>query len=167
MNRVWKLALMSAFLLIIDQISKGTVQSTMNFGDKLEVFEGFFRFSYVKNPELAFGMLQDGPDWLKMILTKIIPLFISLWMVYLVWVLRKTNEFLCSFGYALVFTGALGNLLDRWSYGYVVDFIEFYFNDHVFPAFNIADLCLFIAGNVFILDFIIYYINSKIDEGLG
>jgi signal peptidase II len=94
--------------------------------------------------------------------------FLALPVVFCGWVfymLVKTlkGPFYMSLAYALILAGATGNLIDRFSLGYVVDFLMFYWKDesHHFPAFNVADSCITIAGFLLVLDFFIQLKHKK------
>ncbi len=79
------------------------------------------------------------------------------------------GPFYMSLAYALILAGATGNLIDRFSLGYVVDFLMFYWKteDNHFPAFNVADSCITIAGFLLVLDFFIQLKNKKANDDVS
>ena len=90
-------------------------------------------------------------------------------LIYLIWKERHKSLLLCT-AYSLVFAGAVGNLIDRISLDYVVDFLDFYIGDKHFPSFNIADSSISIAAGLLILDFILSFKKAGYpheDEGQG
>lgn len=165
MARFWSLSLLIATLIIVDQLSKGAVQSSFAFGETLPVIDGFFSFAYVKNTGAAFGFMADGPLWFRQTFFLALPVLFSGWIFYL---LIKTlkEAFYVSLAYALILAGATGNLIDRFSLGYVVDFLLFYWKDESnhFPAFNVADSCISIAAVLLIFDFLVQFKHKRLGE---
>lgn len=154
MARFWTLSLVMATLIIVDQLSKGAIQSSLYYGQTIPVIEGFFSIAYVKNTGAAFGFGADGANWFRYIFFFALPVLFCGWILYL---LIKTlkGPFYVSLAYALILAGATGNLIDRFSLGYVVDFLMFYWKEEAnhFPAFNVADSCITIAAGLLIIDF--------------
>ena len=162
MARFWALCLLMATLIIVDQLSKGAIQSSLYYGQTIPVIDGFFSIAYVKNPGAAFGFMADGPLIFRQIFFLGLPVVFCFWILFL---LIKTlkGAFYLSLAYALIIAGAVGNLIDRFSLGYVVDFLMFYWKDESnhFPAFNVADSCITIAAALLIYDFFVQIKNKK------
>lgn len=156
MARFWSLSLMMATLIIVDQLSKGAIQQSFYYGETLPVIKGFFSLAYVKNTGAAFGFGQDGPTWFRQIFFLGLPVIFCGWIFYLL-VKTLKGPFYISLAYALIIAGAVGNLIDRFSLGYVVDFLMFYWKDESnhFPAFNVADSCITVAAGLLIIDFFV------------
>lgn len=154
MARFWTLSLLMAALIIIDQLSKGAIQSSLFYGQSIPVIEGFFSIAYVKNTGAAFGFMAGSHEIVRQILFLALPVIFCGWIFYL---LIKTlkGPFYISLAYALIIAGAIGNLIDRFSLGYVVDFLLFYWKNESndFPAFNVADSCITVAAGLLIIDF--------------
>lgn len=126
--------LCSLVLVGIDQVTKYWAQTKLQPLGCIDVIKGVFSFTYVENQGAAFGILQ-GQQYLFVVLTAIV-LIGGIWYV----VHHKiTDPWLLSSG-AAVFAGAVGNLIDRIRFSYVVDFLEFRFM--TFPVFNVADCCV-------------------------
>lgn len=156
MKRIWRYSLFIVSIVLIDQFSKGYVQSTFHLAESFEVIKGFLNITYVQNPGAAFGILSDAPKYIQVPIFIGVPIIAIIWLTYLIWTLKNDKKaWLVSFGYALIFTGALGNLLDRLSYGYVVDFLDFHWRGSHFPAFNIADVAISISAVILLIDFFI------------
>jgi signal peptidase II len=138
----------------MDQLSKGAIQTSLFYGETIPVVKGFFSIAYVKNTGAAFGFGANGPEWFRQIFFLGLPVFFCGWIF---WLLIKTlkGPFYISLAYALIIAGATGNLIDRFSLGYVVDFLMFYWKEEAnhFPAFNVADSCISIAAGLLIIDF--------------
>lgn len=162
MARFWALSLLMAALIIIDQLSKGAIQESLYFGQTIPVIKGFFSIAYVKNTGAAFGFGAQNSEWFRIIFFKILPIIFCGWIFWLLIKSLKGPAYL-SLAYALIIAGAIGNLIDRFLMGYVVDFLMFYWKDEAnhFPAFNIADSCITIAAGLLIIDFFIQHKAKK------
>lgn len=154
MARFWTLSLLMATLIIVDQLSKGAIQSSLFYGQTIPVIKGFFSIAYVKNTGAAFGFGQDGPEWFRQTFFLGLPVIFCGW-IFVMLVKTLKGPFYISLAYALIIAGAVGNLIDRFSLGYVVDFLMFYWKDenNHFPAFNVADSCITVAAGLLIIDF--------------
>ncbi|CAG9295809.1 signal peptidase II [Celerinatantimonas diazotrophica] len=144
---------LSAVMLLIDQISKHIVASSMALFQS-ETVTSFFNLVYVHNYGAAFSFLdsQGGMQrWFFSALAVVVCLV-------LVWCLKRMREPqpLSAAGYALVISGALGNVIDRLLYGYVIDFLDFHYGSYHWPAFNVADSCICIGAVLLILDSFIH-----------
>jgi signal peptidase II len=129
--------------LILDQITKYLI--IINFpeiGTTLPLVTDIFHFTYVQNTGAAFSLFTGGVDWLKWL-----SLIVSIGLMLYVWYnpkLRIAEQL----GYGFILAGAFGNGIDRFLFGYVVDFLDFRLIN--FPIFNIADICINF-GIVFLL----------------
>lgn len=154
MARFWSLCLLIATLIIADQLSKGAIQSSLYWGQSIPVIDGFFSIAYVKNTGAAFGFGAEAHVLFRQIMFLALPVVFCGWIFYAL-VKSLKGPFYVSLAYALILAGATGNLIDRFSLGYVVDFLLFYWKDESnhFPAFNIADSCITVAAGLLIIDF--------------
>jgi signal peptidase II len=154
MARFYKLLVMVCFLIIIDQLTKGWAQSALQFKPSISVLDGFFQLTYVENRGAAWGALADAPKWIQDLVLRLLTSAFTCWVIYM---LIKTikGPFHMSLAYALIVAGAIGNLIDRFFLGYVIDFLDFYHGYYHFPAFNVADSCISIAAGLLIFDMII------------
>jgi signal peptidase II len=139
-----RLSIIGVLALLIDIISKLLVINLMNEYESIKVIENFFSLTYVKNTGVAFSLL-DGMGILIIIVTIVILYFLGkyLWN-------NKVSK-IDSIGYGLIIGGAVGNLIDRVVYGYVIDFFDFKIFGYDYPVFNLADT--FIVIGVIILLF--------------
>lgn len=154
MDRIWKMSLLITTIILADQFTKGAIQQSFFLGESVPVIEGLFNLTYVRNSGAAFGMGRNSSDLVRIVFFLIIPVLACLWMIFLIWIERKRNALLC-LAYSLIFAGAVGNLIDRFSLKYVVDFLDFHYKGSHFPAFNIADASISIAAALLIIDFFI------------
>ncbi len=160
MNRIWKMSLLITFLIILDQLTKGAIQSSFYVGESVPVIDGFFNFTYVKNPGAAFGLGASASLTVRQVFFLWVPVLACIWLLTLIWKTRLTNLLLCV-AYSLILSGAIGNLIDRFSLGYVVDFLDFYYGRSHFPAFNVADSAITVGAAFMIIDMLIELKQKK------
>jgi len=135
--------------LLLDQISKQWVANSFDLYESVNLLP-FFSFTYVHNPGAAFSFLADQGGWQRWFFTAIA---VVACIIFTVW-LAKTpkQQVLLSLALSLMLSGALGNLIDRVLFGYVIDFLDFHWAGYRFPAFNLADSAIFIGAALMILD---------------
>lgn len=153
MQRIWSMSLLITAIILIDQFTKGAVQANFYHGESITVIDGLFNLTYVRNPGAAFGMGANAHDSLRAIFFLALPVLACFWLIWLMWQTRHNNLLLC-LAYSLIFAGAVGNLIDRFTLDYVVDFLDFHWYGKHFPAFNVADSAISIAAVLLIIDFI-------------
>ena len=125
-------------ILFLDQVSKWLAVNHLESHQILSVIPGFFNLVLVKNRGMAFGILnQSGSGFCCyfLIATTIAAIGVILFFFY--WV--KENQKWLTIGLSLILGGAIGNLVDRVRFGYVIDFLDFFLKDFHWPAFNVAD----------------------------
>ncbi|WP_341326532.1 signal peptidase II [Methylotuvimicrobium sp. KM2] len=133
---------LSFVVLILDQITKLAVAANMQLYQSIQVLP-FFNLTYVHNTGAAFSFLSEAGGWQRWFfaaLAFVISIVITMWLARL-----KRHETLLAVSLALVLGGAVGNLIDRLAYGYVIDFLDVYYQDWHWPAFNIADSAITIG----------------------
>jgi len=135
--------------LVADQVTKQLIVSNMDLYQSIDILP-FFNLTYVHNLGAAFSFLADQGGWQRWFFTAIAAIAS---IVFIVW-LAKTpkQQTLLSVAFALMLSGAMGNLIDRVLFGYVIDFLDFYGFGYHFPAFNIADSMIFIGAALMIFD---------------
>lgn len=134
--------------IVIDQITKWIASSNLAMHDPVPVAPSF-NFTLMHNHGAAFSFLSDAGGWQRWFFT-IVAAVIS--VVLVVWIVRlKDHEKWLGIGLSLVLGGAIGNLIDRVSYGYVVDFIQWYYDRFYWPAFNIADSAIFVGTGILLV----------------
>ncbi len=138
----------SALVIVLDQLSKAWITSHFVYGEKFYVLS-VFDVVLAHNTGAAFSFLHDAGGMQRWLFS-IIAIVASIWIV---WLLRTHSaQTLFAFALSLILGGAVGNLIDRVSYGYVVDFLSFHWNTHYFPAFNVADSAITVGAGLLILD---------------
>ncbi len=127
---------LAAFLLIADLLTKQWALAHLILHEPIAVF-AHFNLTLVYNSGAAFSMLSNESGWQRWFLSGV-ALIVSVFII--VWLKRVPDAPTAhKIGLACVLGGALGNAIDRLYLGYVIDFLDFYYADWHFPAFNIAD----------------------------
>lgn len=139
---------LSAVIIVLDQLSKLAIINYFQQGDTLALIE-FFNLVRAHNTGAAFSFLSDAGGWQRWMFSAI-ALTAALWIVRLL--RQHGQQTLFCLALALVLGGALGNLIDRVAYGYVVDFLDFYWDGYHFPAFNVADSVISVGAALLLLD---------------
>lgn len=147
MSRYRVLAIVTAVSLVLDQATKLYVDANFELYESIPVIEGWFHLTYIRNKGAAFGILSSGA--LR------IPFFIGVAVIALaaiLWYLRslRADQKLAAFALALIFSGALGNLIDRIRLGEVIDFLDVFWRHHHWPAFNVADSAICVGVTLLI-----------------
>jgi signal peptidase II len=138
----------SAIVVALDLYTKRLVQQAFEYGDHYTV-TSFFDLVRYHNEGAAFSFLANAGGWQKLFFTGISVIA----TVVIIYLLKKhTQNKLFCFGLALVLGGALGNLYDRVTLGYVVDFLYFYYQQYAWPAFNVADSAICVGVGILLLD---------------
>lgn len=151
--------MVTAVLVVVDQLTKNWAVMQLHNADRvISVIDGVFEFRYAENPGVAFSMLE-GQRWIFVPATVLIGGLIVTMMLRSP--LRRYRLFIITC--VLILSGAIGNLIDRIAYGYVIDFLYFRLID--FPIFNFADCCVVIgAGLLFV--FLLFVMKEDDDTPL-
>jgi signal peptidase II len=150
LKRLYFLSLTAAVILI-DLWTKWLVVQRIDLHESVPIIPGFFQLVHVRNTGAAFGIGANTDS-------RIIPLLlnggaIAVFCVVVVYALRSAvTDRLLQSGLHLILGGAIGNLLDRFRFGYVVDFLDVYVRNHHWPAFNVADSAICIGIGLLFLD---------------
>lgn len=133
-----KIMIVFAITLFLDQLSKSIIASTIKLGESIKVIKDFFYITYIHNYGAAWGIFTNRNTLL--IIVSIIFIIIVYRFMY---VFEKNKRNSIAFG--LILSGIVGNLIDRWLFGYVRDFIDFKIFKYDYPVFNIADMAVVIG----------------------
>ena len=148
-NTAWRWWWLILLLIGLDQLTKQLVHQNMALYDSIELLP-FFNLTYVRNYGAAFSFLSDAGGWQRWfftILAVVISTVIAVWMSRL-----PRQQIKLGLALSLVFAGAIGNLIDRSIYGYVIDFFHLYYQTWHYPSFNIADSAICIGAALIIWD---------------
>jgi signal peptidase II len=153
LSSAWRWFVLAAAVVLADQLSKALVLGRFALGERLEV-TGFFNMVLVYNKGAAFSFLSEAGGWQT-------PLLIAFALVAIgilgTLIVRSPRRRLMCTGFALVLGGALGNLIDRFRYGQVVDFLDFHAAGWHWPAFNVADSAITIGALLLILEGFVHH----------
>lgn len=140
---------LSLLAVILDQGSKLAITSSMQLYQSIPVIP-YFNLTYVHNKGAAFSFLSEAGGWQRWFfagLALVISGVIAVWLARL-----KSHETLLAAALSLVLGGAIGNLIDRLAYGYVIDFLDVYYQTWHWPAFNIADSAITLGVILMLVD---------------
>ncbi|MHB8764267.1 MAG: signal peptidase II [Deferrisomatales bacterium] len=150
-RRLVPFAVVAAAVVGLDQATKAWVDAAFQLYESRPVVEGLFHLTYVRNPGAAFGLLAGwGAQWRQ-------PFFVGITAVALgaiLWILARleAGRPWTLAALALVFGGAVGNLIDRIAWGEVIDFLDVFWRGYHWPAFNVADSAITVGMTILIAD---------------
>lgn len=147
---LWGIALL---VVVVDQVTKIWAQANFVYGEPFPV-TSFFYFTLRYNEGAAFSFLAGAGGWQRWIFTAIASVVSVVLMIWIARIYRQPGKRLEALALALILGGAVGNLYDRITLGHVVDFIVLHYQEHEWPAFNIADSGICIGAALLILDMI-------------
>jgi signal peptidase II len=140
---------LSLAVVVLDQVTKFLVTRLLDLYERVVVLP-VLDFTLLHNTGAAFSLLADASGWQRVFF---ITLGIAVSVGLTVWIWRQPRgERLLPIALALIIGGAIGNVIDRVVYGYVVDFIHVHWGSAYFPAFNIADSAITVGAGLLILD---------------
>ena len=141
--------LMMAAVLLLDQLSKWGVQTSMQIDESFDVIPGFFRITYLHKTGAAWSMLEG-----KMVFFYLISIVFLIGMLYFY---RTTDhrDRLTRIGVVLMMAGTLGNFIDRLIFQYVRDFLDFIIFGYDFPVFNVADISPCVGVGLIVLSMVL------------
>ena len=139
----------AAFGLVFDQLTKLYVDRTMQLFQSIPVLDNFFHITYVRNRGAAFSFLSHA-SWR-------LPFFIGVSLIAAIVIIIAYNKLrddqrLAQVSLAMIFSGAVGNLIDRVRLGEVIDFLDAHWYQHHWPAFNVADSLICVGVFLLALD---------------
>jgi signal peptidase II len=147
MPEIWT----AAAIVVLDQTTKAIVKYGLPLHESVTVIPGFFDFTHVRNTGAAFGMLNNIDFAYKPAVMVIVAL-VALAAVASYALTLPATQRIARYGLALILGGAIGNLIDRATMGYVVDFVDVYWRGVHFWAFNVADSAITVGVALMLLD---------------
>ena len=151
------LAAFAALIVILDQITKYITVANIPLGEVIPFWDGVFHFTYLRNTGMAFSMLEGG-RWFFLVLT-IAAFLLMGFALKKGWITHPTGLW----ALASIAGGAVGNLIDRVLYGYVIDMIEVEFMR--FAVFNVAD-CFVVCGAILLVIYTFFF-DKPVKEETG
>lgn len=156
MRKAGNLIILILGIVLLDQWSKLMIINNYSLGESKSIIDNILNFTFVVNKGAAFSFAHDFSDTTRLIMLKILPIFICFYIAYLI---IKEYSSKMSYVYAMILGGAIGNLIDRIRLNYVVDFIDVYHKDWHYATFNVADSFVFVGG---VLLFIMLFKKEKV-----
>jgi len=144
---VWLSATLAAIGL--DQLSKHAIEQHLPMNG-IQPLLPVLELTRLHNPGAAFSFLAGASGWQRWFFTGLACLVSAALVVWLARLERRANVVAC--GIALIIAGALGNVIDRVRFGYVVDFILVHWHNAYFPAFNVADSSITVGAALLLID---------------
>ncbi|MBE9546522.1 MAG: lipoprotein signal peptidase [Proteobacteria bacterium] len=141
----------AAFVVLLDQITKFYISSSMSVYDSTPVIDGFFNITYVRNAGAAFGFLAKASPMIRSLFLIGVTIAVILLIIYYIWKI-KAEEKLFVLPLSLILGGAVGNLIDRIRFGEVIDFLDFYIGSCHWPAFNVADSAISVGAIILVFE---------------
>lgn len=143
-----KIYLLAIIGIILDQTTKLLITSLLKLNEIVNVINGFFSITYVRNTGAAWGMFSNNT-----LLLSIISILFLIFFIKYIEELSKVS-FFYEIAFGLIVGGIVGNLIDRLFRGYVIDFFRFIILDYNYPIFNIADTLIVIGVIILIINFV-------------
>lgn len=140
---------LALLVVVLDQLTKYLADSLLIYGQPLVVLPSF-NLTLLYNRGAAFSFLSDASGWQRwffVVVSITASVLLTLWLRHL-----KPGQVLLAAALALVLGGAVGNLIDRLWFGHVIDFIQVYYQEYYWPAFNIADSAISVGAVLLIWD---------------
>ncbi|WP_454063496.1 signal peptidase II [Candidatus Nitrospira salsa] len=135
------LAIVSVIIIVVDQVTKSYIATTMYLHQSITIIPEYFSLTYIRNPGAAFGILASSSSGFRMVFFLITSIF-ALGLLITIFVRLQPNDWWGQLTISSIFGGAIGNLIDRLQFGEVIDFLDFYINGYHWPAFNVADMAI-------------------------
>jgi len=158
-NKYTKLAGISGLIVLADQVTKTVILNGLPLFQSIPVIPGFFNIIHIQNPGGAFGFLAGQSPEIRTVVFLLIS-SLALGLVFYFYKNTPRTHPVLATGFAMIFGGAIGNLIDRVRLGRVVDFLDFYVGKYHWPAFNVADSAI----SVGIVIFLFYLLFGKLPE---
>ena len=149
-----KLFSIAWIVIIFDQITKLAILKNIVLYHSIEIIPGFFNITHILNPGGAFGFMANQSAGIRSMLFIVVS-SLAIGLIFYFYYTTPPGYPLLQTGFALIFGGAIGNMIDRLRFGQVVDFLDFYLGKLHWPAFNVADsaistgICIFIIHILF------------------
>ena len=147
-------------LIVLDQITKAAIVAKFFLHESYTVIDGFLNLDYVMNPGAAFGFLANMSETFRYCFFTGITALVILLIIYYI-VKSRSQNMLYIMSLTLIFSGAVGNLIDRIRFGAVVDFLDFYVRTWHWPAFNVADSSISLGAVLMIWGMIVQHKKEK------
>lgn len=154
---------LSLLTVVLDQLTKLIAEAELLLHKPVAIFPGL-NFTLMYNKGAAFSFLSNAGGWQRILfvtLSTVISIFLFFWLKQITQDAKQQHNHLLQIAIAFILGGAIGNLIDRATTGAVVDFIQVYYTNNYFPAFNIADSAITLGAGLLILDMLMESKRNK------
>ncbi len=141
---------LSLVVIVLDQLTKRIAVAYLEYA-RPKVVMPYLDFTLLHNTGAAFSFLANAGGWQRWLFVSL-GIAVSALVVYWVPRLPQKGQARLAAALALIMGGALGNVIDRLAYGYVIDFIHAHYDKHYWPAFNVADMAISVGAALLIID---------------
>jgi len=150
-RKYWVLLIFCLGILLLDQWTKSLIVERLPLYQRVEVIQGFFNLTHVRNTGGAFGIFGGERSGIGSLIFVAVSL-IAIGAIIFLFIRIREDEKILALSFSLVLSGAIGNLIDRLRYGEVVDFLDFHLSIYHWPAFNVADSVICIGIGLMALE---------------
>ncbi|MCC6933943.1 MAG: signal peptidase II [Deltaproteobacteria bacterium] len=161
MKKLMFSCLLFLVILVLDQVTKYWAAITLAEGKGIEVIPGLFNFTLVYNRGAAFGMFSQLPDLPRRLILGVVSI-IALFVVFRFMLQDAKKDKSSLIGLVMILSGAVGNIIDRFRFDSVVDFLDFYIGTYHWPAFNIADSSICVGVAILLIKMLFFSQASKL-----
>ncbi len=154
---------LSVLTVVLDQLTKKIAEAELLLYQPVAIFPGF-NFTLMYNKGAAFSFLSEAGGWQRIffvVISTVISIFLFIWLRQITRDEQQKDNHLIQIAISFILGGAIGNLIDRAMTGEVVDFIQVYYSNSFFPAFNIADSAITLGAGLLILDMLLETKRNK------
>lgn len=153
-NKYARLVGIAGLIVFFDQVSKALVLQKMTLYQSIPVVRGFFNITHIQNPGGAFGFLASQDSTLRSFVFIMVS-SLALGLVFYFYKKTPQSHPILASAFALIFGGAIGNLIDRVRFGKVIDFLDFFIGSYHWPAFNVADSAITVGIVIYIFSLLL------------
>lgn len=159
------LATVSGAIVALDQLTKLYIHTHFNLGESYVVIPGFFDITYVRNFGAAFGILASSARWFREPFFALVPI-LALGVILLILRTTRDDQKWQIMALSFIFSGAIGNYIDRLRFKYVIDFLDFHYREvYHWPAFNIADSAIVCGVTILLIQILFAKENAQAHKG--
>lgn len=150
LKKYTRLVVLAGIIVLVDQVTKRIVMDAFSLHENVQVIPGFFALTHIRNTGGVFGLLAGEATLMRTLFFLAVSMSALGIIVYFYTRLTAGKPWIAA-AFAMIFGGALGNLIDRLRFGEVIDFLDFYIGAAHWPAFNIADSAISIGAAILFL----------------
>ena len=143
-----RLVVVTGLIVVADQVTKALIFAYLPYHQSITVVPGFFDITHIHNPGGAFGLMANLGETARTIIF-LLASSLAVGLILYFYIKTPPSYTFLAVGFALIFGGAIGNLIDRVRLGIVIDFLDVYIGEYHWPAFNIADSAITVGIIIF------------------